>query len=263
MNHSFVAAVWNNKICAGYIKDGVKIPCLQSESSHGDAVLCESCSNVGPVELVNKMLLCASCIAKERAVITEPKSEPEPPIEKLLERIDKLAESSTIKHIMDSAIAGNIKQYRDFFNADIPSIIQLREMIESDDSIAPDQKNYALAKALQRRITYLTMVLFTLRGSEIELTSEVKSIQFYVKDLIPQLRMKLRAEFAELTPNYTPQVIKTTAPKAARKNAQDKLAESYAKMMKIPFEQAQRLLANKLRDECTCSETPGMCKVHS
>lgn len=253
MNHPFQAAAWNKQLCS---------KCLSGEAVHGDSVTCESCNNVGLVEKVGKLFLCESCAKRENNTPDPVKiDKEEQTIEKFVERINKAAESSTVKNVMDAAIQGNIKQYRDFFNAKIPSIVELKELIDNNPEIT--EKSYALAKALQARVTYLTMVLFNLRGSEIELSAEVKSIQFYVKDLIPQLRLAKQAEFAAMTPNYTPVVVKQTAPKSVKKNAQDKLAESYAKMMNISFEQAQRLLANKLRDECSCSETPGMCKVHS
>ena len=264
MNHPFQAAAWNKQLCS---------KCLSGEAVHGDSVTCESCNNVGLVEKIGKLFLCESCAKRENNTPDPVKiNKEEQTIEKFVERINKAAESSTVKNVMDAAIQGNIKQYRDFFNAKIPSIVELKELIDANNEIiagAKDEKeilerrSYALAKALQARVTYLTMVLFNLRGSEIELSAEVKSIQFYVKDLIPQLRLAKQAEFAAITPNYTPVVVKQTAPKSVKKNAQDKLAESYAKMMNISFEQAQRLLANKLRDECSCSETPGMCKVHS
>lgn len=266
MNHSFIAAPWNASICS---------KCLQKEYAHKNDVTCEACNNIGPIELVNKMLICASCQQKEIDAQNKPKPEEiaRLSIEQTLNQVNRILETNQIanqdgeavKDIIDSAIAGNIQQYKDFFNAKIPSIMELKSMVESDELIPIDQKHYALMSLLKRRVSYLARVLFATRHSQIEIGAEMKSIQFYMAETIPKLRMKLRAEFALETPNYTPQVIKSGVPKERKKktSASDKMAEMYAKAMKIPIDQAKRLMENKLRDECTCSETPGMCKVHS
>lgn len=264
MNHSFIAAQWNAVICA---------KCLQKEYAHKDDVTCEACNNVGPVELIGKMLLCAPCAEKE----SRPKISPEvleaSSIEQVLNQVNRILETNQIanadgeavKDIIDAAIAGNIKEYKDFFNAKIPSIMSLKEMIDVDDSIPSDKKHYAVMSLLKKRVSYLAMVLFQTRNSQIEIGAEMKSIQFYMAETIPKLRMKLRAEFALNTPNYTPQVIKSGVPKQrkGKMSPEDKMAAMYAAAMKIPLDQAKKLMANKLRDDCTCSETPGMCKVHN
>lgn len=276
MNHSFIAAPWNQKICRGYpSSDGKVIPCLQNEESHGKEFPCQACNNVGEVELFNKMLLCTLCVAKEIESINKPTPEviEQLSIDQTLNQVNRIletnqivnAEGEAVKDIIDAAIAGNIKEYRDFFNAKIPSIMELKTLVESDEKIPSDKKHYAVMSLLKRRVQYLAMVLFQTRNSQIEIGAEMKSIQFYMAETIPKLRMKLRAEFALNTPNYTPQVIKSGVPKQrkGKMSPEDKMAAMYAAAMKIPLEQAKKLMANKLRDDCTCSETPGICKVHN
>ncbi len=270
MNHSFQQAKWSPTAC------GV---CSKAEKFHGDEVQCESCSNIGPIEFIGKIAMCASC--QQRHADT-PDSEKEtiesvPPfstaeqisLEQIRNQVDRLVDSSaisnthgdTVKSIIDEAIVGNIKEYTDFFNAKIPSIMELKALIDADETIT--DKHYALAHALRSRIQYLARVLFQTKAAQIKMGAEVKSIQQYMSDLIPALRVRMRAEFAANTPNYTPQVIKS-APKARKATSPgDKLAENYAKIMKITVEEAKRKLSNKLKDDCTCGETPGMCKVHN
>lgn len=267
MNHSFIAAQWNQIICA---------KCLQKEYAHGNSVTCEACSNIGPVELIGKILLCAICSAKELTPIIKPEVAEKLSLDSIFNQVNRILETNQIansdgeavKDILDAAIQGNIKEYKDFFNAKIPSIMELKEMIDRDDSIVSvrgDEKHYALMIALRKRVQYLTRVLFQTRNTQIEIGAEMKSIQFYMAETIPKLRMKLRAEFALNTPNYTPQVIKSgvSKPKKGKQNPLDKMAEMYAKSMGIPIEQAKKLMEHGLRDNCTCSETPGMCKVHN
>jgi hypothetical protein len=264
MNHSFIAASWNPKVCN---------KCTKSEDVHGNEVTCESCSNVGPVEIVGKLLLCAECQQRELntqvAVVISPDEQLS--LEQIRNQVDRLVDGNSVKSIngdsvktmVDEAIRGNIKSYTDFFNAKIPSIIELEQRINSSPDIAESDKKYALAHALRARIQYLARVLFQLKNGQLETCAEIKVIQEHMSKTIPELRMKLRHEFALNTPNYTPQVIKATKPKASGPKGQsNKLAESYAKAMKIPYEQALKLIENKLRDDCTCSVTPGICKVH-
>lgn len=270
MNHSFIAAPWNPTTCS---------KCAFTEDKHGDTVLCEACSNVGPVDISGKMLLCSTCIEKEKTTEIIPSKEVQERIslDTILNTIDRIVETKqiesmngdSVKSMIDDAIQGDIKQYTDFFNAKMPSIIDLKNLIDLDDSIVgTENKAYALAAACRKRIQFLARVLFQLKSGEIETAAEIKSIQTYVQKVIPEIRMKLRHEFAEKTPNYTPQTIKIgkdgpTKVKAKPKNPEERMAENYAKMMKISYEDALKKIRNKLRDDCTCSETPGMCKVHN
>lgn len=263
MNHSFQSAKWSAVACG---------LCAKAESFHGDSVQCESCSNIGPIEFIGKIAMCQSC--QDRHKGTQPevvKAEEKLSLEQVMNQINRIVETNAIvtsdgdcvKTIIDEAIAGNIKEYKDFFNAKIPSITSLKEMIDSDDSIESDKKHYALMHVLYRRVQYLARVLFMANAGTREIGAEVKSIQQYMSETIPQLRMKLRAEFATITPNYTPQVVKSAPKTRKASNPADKLAESYAKMMKITIEEAKIFMERKLRSECTCKETPGMCKVHN
>lgn len=268
MNHSFIAAPWNPETCS---------KCAFPESVHSDEVICEACSNVGPVNPVGKMLLCKSCEENENKPVAKKELEEKLSLEQIVNQINRVVDSEqiksmngdSVKSMIDDAIQGDIKQYTDFFNAKMPSIIDLKNLIDVDDSIVGNQnKAYALATACRKRINFLARVLFQLKSGETETAAEIKSIQNYMQKVIPEIRMKLRHEFELTTPNYTPQVIKQTKDgptkvKAKPKNPEERMAENYAKMMKIPFEQALKLIRNKMRDECTCSETPGMCKVHN
>jgi len=265
MNHTFIAAPWNEKICQ---------KCTGPENMHGDSATCEACSNVGNLELVGKLFLCKTCEEKEKITPEKKEAAEKLSLEQIVNQVNRIVDTEqiksmngdSVKSMIDEAINGDVKQYTDFFNAKMPSIIELKNLIDLDDSIiGTENKAYALAVACRKRINYLARVLFQLKAGQLEASAEVKVIQNYVGKVIPEIRMKLRHEFAEMTPNYTPQVIKTSTPKvkAKAKNPEEKLAESYSKMMKIPYDQALKLIRNKMRDDCTCSETPGMCKVHN
>ncbi len=279
MNHSFIRAPWSDKVCA---KCAIPEFNKAGEATHSDKVTCEACSSISEIHLVNKMLLCAVCRDKETQVTghnSPNEIKDKLSLEQVVNQVNRIlneqspivnASNENVYSILDRAIQGDIKQYKDFFNANMPSIAELEAIIGADDSICGNtpqetmhQKSYALAVAMRSRINYLTRVIFATESKQVEMAGEVKSIQFYMSELIPKLRTKLRLEFAQNTPNYTPQVVVKEKKQRAANNPQERLAESYAKAMKISIEEARRKLANKLRDECTCSETPGMCKVHN
>src|SRR5947208_3441096 len=56
MKHSFYG--FTNSTCK---------QCGRSEAEHSDTAQCECCPTIGPCELVNGMLMCASCSEKEEA----------------------------------------------------------------------------------------------------------------------------------------------------------------------------------------------------
>ena len=212
MNHSFISAPWNAKVCSKCVKPEHN---ERGEATHGDSVTCEACNNVGEVELIGKMLLCAPCAQKELIPKQSIEQVEQLSLEQVLNQVNRIMETQqivnqsdeSVKDILDAAIHGSIKEYKDFFNAKIPSIMELKALVDSDDSIESNQKHYALMSLLKHRVSYLAMVLFQTRNTQIEIGAEMKSIQFYMAETIPKLRMKLRAEFALNTPNYTPQVI--------------------------------------------------------
>lgn len=270
MNHSFVAAVWSKNACA---KCALPLMNALGEETHSDHVTCESCKNIGPVNKIGKILMCSECEKRENdTVITIPSIDDRLSLEQIRNQVERIVETNAIvnpngdsvKSIMDEAIRGNIKVYTDFFNAKIPSIQELKQIIDDDESIIGEEnKRYALAHALKARIQYLARVLFQTKNGQLEMAAEVKVIQNYMATIIPELRMKIRHEFALNTPNYTPQVItKAKTERAKPASASDKLAANYAKMMKITIEEAKALMNRKLRNECKCKEMPGMCPVH-
>jgi hypothetical protein len=263
MNHTFVAAPWNKSVCMN---------CALSEQVHADDYPCEACDNKSGVINVGKLLLCQSCASKENLPTSKPVVTNQLSLEQIINQVDRIVETNqitnqsgdSVKSILDEAIKGDIKQYKDFFNAKMPSILELEEVIAQDSDII--NKREALAIALRKRVSYLAMVLFQTRSSQIQIGAEIKTIQHYMSEMIPKLRADIRKEFAANTPNYTPQTVQIGEKPKARaksKSPEERLAESYAKSMKISYEDALKKIRNKLRDDCTCSVTPGMCKVHN
>lgn len=288
MNHSFIAAKWNQSVCQ---------KCARPDSEH-KVTTCESCGNTGDCELslIGNILMCQSCQLLEKQVV-DAKSSMNDLIptdstnttfdsvdsnnsrtrlttDQLINQVNRLVETDQIRSVngdsihsmIQDAIHGNIKQYTDFFNAKIASIIEMKQLIDNDDSIAREQKQYELAKQLRSRVQYLSKVLFQFQHGQLEVAGEIKSIQSYINDS-NNFRKEIRDGFAISNPNFVPQPIKSnvpkeTKPKAKKQTIEDKLAEGYAKRMNVSIERARLFIAGKLREQCTCSTTPGICSVH-
>jgi hypothetical protein len=267
--HKFNPAVWNSLVCG---------TCLHKAEQHS----CEACDNTDPyVYYVNKkMLLCDACFAKHNEAYQRTdnaiKSDQahKLSLEQIINQVNRLVDvespiktmtGETINSIIDNAIKGNIQKFTDFFNAQIPAIVELKQQCdENTDLVSNDEKRYALAAMLRGRVQYLSRVLFQFNAKELEVGAEIRSIQQYLNQMIPQLRAELRAEYQKDEPKYAPP-IKETKETKPKLSLEDKMAEKYAAMMKIPIERARHLLKNKLKEDdivCSCAETPGICKLH-
>src|SRR5215510_1671706 len=154
--HKFSAAVWNQLICGICLK--------RSENHH-----CESCDNKDDeVYFVNKkMLLCDGCFTRhheagkqaEQAIKKD--TEHKLSLEQLINQVNRIVETdaiktldgATVRSIIDEAVQGNIKKFTDFFNANIPSIIALKNQCDENPELKnSDEKRYALAAILRGRI---------------------------------------------------------------------------------------------------------------
>src|SRR5215467_460902 len=267
--HKFSAAVWNQLICGICLK--------RSENHH-----CESCDNTDTeIYFVNKkMLLCEGCFARHNEAVKRAEEaikkdkQDKLSLEQIINQVNRIVETdaiktldgATVRSIIDEAVQGNIKQFTEFFNANIPSIIALKQQCDDNPELKDaDEKRYALAAMLRGRVQVLSRVLFQFNAKELEVGAEIRSIHKYLNQMIPQLRAELRAEYQKQEANYQPPQKEVKAP-AKRQTTEDKLVEKYALMMKIPIERARFLLKNKLKEEaitCTCAETPGVCKLHA
>lgn len=291
MNHSFIAAKWNQSVCQ---------KCARPFSEHS-ITTCESCGNTGDCELslIGNILMCQSCQLLEKQVVLAKSSmndliptnstnttfdsvnsvdsnnsSTRLTTDQLINQVNRLVETDQIRSVngdsihsmIQDAIHGNIKQYTDFFNAKIASIIEMKQLIDNDNSVAREQKQYELARQLRMRVQYLSKVLFQFQHGQLEVAGEIKSIQSYINDS-NNFRKEIRDGFAISNPNFIPQPIKSnvpkeTKPKAKKQTIEDKLAEGYAKRMNVSIERARLFVAGKLREQCTCSTTPGICSVH-
>lgn len=243
MNHSFIGRqIGDTTLCA---------KCKYPEDAHSSDAECEACSRIGPCEIIDDILLCIECQIVEGNIES---------VEMIVPNAieDVMIQDAPTINLTNELISGNITKHQELFNAKIISLVDLEAIINSSDI---ENKQFELARVASERLTHLKQVLWTAREQEMNATAEIHAIQVRLNQLAGKLRADEREKLALEHIEYKP-----TEPKIAktRLSKEDKLAEHYAKLMKIPIEQAKRLIAASVKEvvKCSCSETPGLCRVH-
>jgi hypothetical protein len=251
LNHSFVQ-VSNSTLCG---------KCHYDFFSHSEYAICDSCNmtaGVEPISTVNgkTLLLCDNCTLLEQNAIKNEIIEQKTAEEKNSEIIKKLKD--IIKY--DETLTTSAQ----FFNAGTIACVELKKIIDSDDEIPVSEKHFKLTELIKARYSNNKKILFSAKQIEIETTSDNRAIQYFLNDLASKLSKEESERLHLANIDYVPVVAPKSVPKVKMTN-DEKLAQIYAKGMKIPIEQARVLVKSGLKDmgvSCTCVETPGLCKLH-
>ncbi len=252
MIHQYVAAL-----------DGTCRVCKRPALDHSLMAICEACSNFAntdnDIRISNDILLCASCYEKENQVPVEPA----PVIDTSV--INGISLGSI--PIVTNCLADLPSDGNEFFNARTIAIKELELRINADDSIAPDQKRFFLTQQMLIRQTILKDNLFKVKELELEIQSERAANQIAINRLAPLIRKEERAKLQLEHIEYKPSEPKS--PKAIKMSKADMAIDGYAKLMGITFEHAKAFMAQSIKEahdmlgnKCSCSETPGFCKIH-
>lgn len=244
MNHSFNKNL--NNLCA---------ICSRPELDHSSIAQCECCTNVGDCEIVNKMLMCAECQAREANTISTPEHPFDPTRERIVELLNSLEHSMNIP--MDR---------RSYFVGRITAIVDIENQLIAAGVEYPE---YELAKIVEKSLVIARANIVEKQKEIQELQGIAVADQRYLNQLVPKLREEEREKFKLFDINYKPTAVTTPATPVSkpRQSASDKAIESFAKMLGISVEQAKLQLSAAAQAitkdiPCTCSETPGFCKKH-
>lgn len=163
MRHSFhISAL--SKVCP---------ICGYDEISHTANAVCEACGLTAECDLFpndkhpRKMLLCSECYSRE--IKLTPPNKP---------------------NVITSPI--QIKTPGDYFNAEIPSIMKLKEVIDADSTI--ENKTYALALQVKDRLKQLSISLFDLDKQRATLANEQRDTLVYLNHLQKDLSAEKQRE---------------------------------------------------------------------
>jgi len=218
MEHKFRPSMTDSKVCS---------ECKQTPMQHGDFATCETCPNIGPVEMFAGMAMCASCREKELEAVRAHQA-PELQEARLAEHNRKLeedklirAENTPILSISDlvtkaRSVDQSLQVVGDLFNAATVAIVDIKNSIESDDSIPTNEKAFRLANVLIERNDTYAGLIFDTRKTLVELESTQRTIQTYLNDLANKLRKEEREKLSLKYADYKPNPVKP-APTGTRK----------------------------------------------
>lgn len=176
MNHPFASSTLEPEVCAR---------CGYAEIAHTESATCEACGAETKCELYpnlthpKKMLLCSSCIKKEY----------------------ELAKQQT-----DARVKAHeeIKSSSDYFNANIPAIVDLKQTIENDPNIV--NKAEAIAVAVKNRLTHLQETLLSKHKEVTELEHEKRETLVYLNHMQSVLSAEAQQRLGLTNLTYKPVV---------------------------------------------------------
>ncbi len=189
--------------------------------------LCEICGamNDGGWFKHSGMYMCPSCRDKEMALSAKNAAGATKRVSDMkLEHAsqsnqDTIDERKEIHKIAkEIPVEGEIQVRTDIFNAKTISIIEMKRIIDDDDSIT-ESKHFALAKQLKAKFLHLRKTLFDVDEARVSITSEQRSIQTYLNELSLRLRTEERDEIKAGDMSYQPAVpklVKNQTPKVKK-----------------------------------------------
>lgn len=161
---------------------------------------CEACGSTTELEKYSGMMLCISCIDKE----------------KIAEREIEDTANDRLKIILDEQerVDQSIELRTDLFNANTISIIEIQTAVDADDSIK--EKKFEVARRVKDRVIHFRKVSIEAHDTQVNADNAVRHGQVYLNDLANQLREDQRAELQLQDINYKPTIKLPTIKKAPK-----------------------------------------------
>ncbi len=176
--------------------------CSYDEVSHGNKATCEACGLEGECDFLpdekhpKKMLLCLTCFERDRKAMAVYNA-----------RVQSVPVRENIVSVYQVRTSG------EYFNANIPAIVDIQKAIEADDKI--ENKKYEEAKQVKDRLTHLTKSLFEMDAQRSTLANEQRETQVYLHHLMKDLSEEKQHELGlkDITYTQTKSPKKVSAPK--------------------------------------------------
>jgi hypothetical protein len=204
LSHAFVPSFTDIKLCG-------RNSCGFPAEKHGANAVCDSCDNVGILQVNGKIAMCRECLAKdiENTLPSVPVSEitPSEPLQ------------NTVLQ-MSREIDNSIRVSSDLFNAATTPILELKKAIDADDTIPADKKHYRLAETLLERFNQHKRAIFDMQEKIVAEHSNQRAIQQYLNGLASSLQTEEREKLKLADINYKPEVVKEVKPKVQKPKAQ-------------------------------------------
>jgi hypothetical protein len=251
MDHKYIASMLTANQC------GI---CRRQEIDHTSEAVCECCSNKAIVNEDNphnngleiftipgssiKMLMCASCIDKEIQGQAEIKSNAESRVRE--SNLSMQAKLDEIKH--------TIIERSDIFNAKLPSLIEISNSVDTDETVT--NKTFRKAELILDLFNHLKGVIIEANRVKDTATNLQRASQSELNQLASQLRQEERDRLKIADINYKP-----TAPKLVRAQRTPKFDKQelykYATEMGIPPSTLQTMASKR---KCSVAEAAKILK---
>lgn len=176
------------------------LKCRRKEIDHTDLAICEACPNVGTCTVYFGILLCESCLQKEKDNQT-----PEA-------QNNRLKNHRVETEIRAKEIDLSVTSKAEWFNAETVAIGELRDVIEADTTI--ENKRLALFQALDLRYKHFKNILVQIETEREKTMTQVRASYEYMATLSNQLTEEERKKYQIADFNYKPNQV-VTKPKAA------------------------------------------------
>lgn len=185
----------------------------ETESKEDKTIECECCPNkVNPANIkkFHNMLMCPSCYAKELRMQVENyyNSEHMTPA-KQEERVQLHNESIERIKMIDH----QVQLRQDIFNAEVIAIHKIEEIVNSDETISADKKQFTIGKAIKERIEHFQKVIFDLTELQVQENNKIRAAVTYFNELQYKLRAEEREQLKLQDLNYKPQPPKFVTPR--------------------------------------------------
>lgn len=206
MDHKFVASGINALQCG---------KCNRSEQMHTAEAICESCPNVGPVEMFGEIALCRECIAKEMEAAVAYQSP-----DKQEERLRQHNETLVLARSIDSSV----ETRTDIFNAATVAIEDIKKAIDNDPTI--DNKAFVLASAVKDRFNHYKKVFFEHNEIAVDAATQQRAAVQYLNTIANKLKAEEREKLQLADMSYKPTVVNTKVKKVETVKLKTKVSQA-------------------------------------
>lgn len=218
MRHPFKSQ--NGNLCA---------VCQRDYLSHTVLALCEACDNKGECDLVESMLLCASCEAAHILARANQVNESIGIIDNTLST--QPYDTDTPEALLNKAreIDSRMRYNGDFFNAETISHIDLKKAIDANPSIPSDQKALEYQKMLMSRFEQFQQVIFDCDNEKFQALQRLSGIKKSLREFGNDLQKDIQKKLAESDAHYIPAPIVKAKVKGPSKKEKPSVYESLIK----------------------------------
>lgn len=237
MLHSYSKS-WTNPLQCGV--------CKRDEATHSNQANCDACNYIGSVEFypsvadLNAMVLCPSCIEKEKAISNSK-------FQTLTIANEAVKLSIPNAEVIKADINQQYSEHRtviecrqEFYNNECRAIIELKAKIDLDETIESiEKKRFELARIIQDNIIQYQKALFELSEKQTEITNKMRANIVYFNGVIDALRNNEREQLKMRDATYVPVKIKSVSEPKPKLSKTDKTIQNFADYHKISFDAAK------------------------